>query len=187
MTFFTDLRWPNYQPTYPDSLLVALTFDKQKRGGVRSTLLLSGIGGIWRIHRPPVQVRRKSFLAQNLELQKRSWLVGPLCWGSTIIICLFIPHALQCSNAIYHGTQHQSRVMEGSAAIPATAQLQINSELSKANVKRKNLSAQQAQAKRPALDTRRAGTSGGDRKPWKGHILGYLKFQHFVSGLNQLD
>ena len=51
--------------------------------------------------------------------------------------------------------QHQSKVTEGSAAIPVTAQLQINSELSKANAKRKNISAQQAQAKRPALDTRR--------------------------------
>ena len=52
--------------------------------------------------------------------------------------------------------QHQSKVTEGSAAIPATAQLQINSELSKANEKRKNISGQQTQAKRPALDTRRS-------------------------------
>ena len=122
-------------------ILVALTFDKQKRGGVRSTLLLSGIEELWRIYQPPVQVRSKLFLTQTLELQKRSWLVEPLCWGSTTIICLFIPHALQCSNAIYYGTQHQSKVMEGSAAISATPHSQINSQLSQANVKRKSISA----------------------------------------------
>ena len=69
------------------------------------------------------------------EIAKKPWLVNPLCWGSTIIICLLIPHVLQCGNAIYYGTQHQSKVTEGSAAIPARAHPQIKNQLSKANVK----------------------------------------------------
>ena len=110
---------------------------------------------LWRIYGLPLQVQSKFFLP-NPKNAKKSWLVDPPCWGSTTIICLLIPHVLQCGNAIYYGTQHQSKVTEGSAAIPATAHPQINSQLSKANLKGNHISAQQAQAKRPALDTRRS-------------------------------